>query len=79
MDKYDLRFAADNEAGERCVSFHAHSTASALELAKESASGKWAELSLNGRSICRMRLVEETGVWLVTPTGRAGDKIPKEI
>ena len=67
MKKYSLRFAADNDAGERTVRFYAHSTANALELAKESANGDWAELSEDGALICKMQLVEETGVWLIQP------------
>ena len=67
MKSYSLRFAAGNDVGEKTVRFYAHSTANALELAKESASGDWAQLSEDGKLICRMRLVEETGVWLVEP------------
>lgn len=63
--QYSLKFAADNSAGEQTVSFYAHSTAGALEIAKTSADGDWAELYNGGRMVCRMRLVEETGVWLV--------------
>jgi len=68
MDKYYLRFAAENHSGEKTVAFYAHSTANALDLAKESASGDWAELYFNGHSVCKMKLVAETGVWLVQPT-----------
>ncbi len=69
MDRYSLRFAAENQTGEKTVAFHAHSTAQALDLAKESASGDWAELYLNGKSVCKMQLVGEDGVWFVQPTG----------
>ena len=65
MDRYSLRFAAENQKGEKTVAFYAHSTASALDLARDTASGDWAELSLNGNLLCRMKLVAETGVWLV--------------
>ncbi|MBV7265811.1 hypothetical protein [Erythrobacter ani] len=65
MIQYSLKFAADNFEGEKTVSFYAHSTAGALEIAKNSADGDWAELYQGGQLVCRMRLVEETGVWLV--------------
>lgn len=65
MDKYSLRFATANNAGETTVSFYAHSTSSALDLARESASGDWAELYLNGASVCTMQMVADTGVWRV--------------
>ena len=67
LEKYSLRFADASEAGERTVKFYAHSTTRALELAQETACGDWAELAKNGKAICKMRLVEETGVWLVQP------------
>jgi len=67
VKKYSLRFAADTMAGERVVRFYAHSTSNALDLAKESAHGDWAELSDDETIICRMKLVEETGVWLIEP------------
>ncbi|MGB3806683.1 MAG: hypothetical protein WA936_05750 [Erythrobacter sp.] len=65
MDRYSLRYCSPDGDGERTVAFYAHSTSRALDLAKEAAGGDWAELYLNGKSVCRMRLVEETGVWLV--------------
>ncbi|MBD2843425.1 hypothetical protein [Erythrobacter rubeus] len=68
MIQYSLKFAADNSAGEQTVSFYAHSTAGALEIAKNSADGDWAELYQGDALVCRMRLVEETGVWLVEPS-----------
>jgi len=68
MDRYELRFASGIGAGKKTVSFYAHSTAQALDLARETASGERAEMYLNGRSICRMRLVQDTGVWLIQRT-----------
>lgn len=68
MDKYELRYAALNEAGATTITFYAHSTANALEMARDSASGSWAELFLNGALVCKMQLVEETGVWLLAPS-----------
>ncbi|MEM7667157.1 MAG: hypothetical protein AAF250_14975 [Pseudomonadota bacterium] len=68
MDKYELRYAASNEAGATTITFYAHSTANALEMARDSASGSWAELYLNGALVCKMQLVEETGVWLLAPS-----------
>ena len=77
MKKYSLRFATDKDGGERTVRFYANSTANALELAKESAQGgapsaAWAILSEDDLPICRLKLMEETGVWLVEPTKRPG-------
>lgn len=74
MKKYSLRFAADTKAGERVVRFYAHSTSNALDLAKESAHGDWAELSDDESIICRMKLVEDTGVWLIEPAKDQDDK-----
>ncbi|GMN02244.1 hypothetical protein [Erythrobacter sp. MTPC3] len=67
MIKYTLRFAAEDSEGEHKVSFHAHSTAGALDVAKNSAKGDWADLYERDTLICRMQLVEESGVWLVKP------------
>jgi hypothetical protein len=73
LDRYALRFATDNEAGERTVNFLAHSTINALDLAKECANGDWAELSLKGKVICKMRLLEGTDVWLIEGAPRGGE------
>ncbi len=65
MIKYTLTYSADDMGEEANVTFYAHSTANALTLAREAASGDWAVLSTGGKTVCRMRLVEESGVWLV--------------
>ncbi len=65
MTKYTLTYSSDYGGTEANVTFYAHSTANALTLAREAASGDWAVLSANGKTVCRMRLVEESGVWLV--------------
>lgn len=67
MIKYTLRFVADQSDAEQKVSFYAHSTAGALDVAKKSAEGDWAALYEKDKLICRMQLVEESGVWLVKP------------
>ena len=67
MLKYSLCFEADNEDGEQTLTFYARSTTGALDTAKLAAEGEWAELYQDKRLICRLRLVEETGVWLVVP------------
>ncbi len=71
MLKYSLRFASDNEIGEQTLTFYAHSTSGALDTAKEAAEGSWAELYEDGKLLCRLRLVEDTGVWLVNPASKA--------
>ena len=78
MDNYSLRYTAAPQAGivtpgEKTVTFYAHSTGNALELAKEAAGGDRAELFRNGKSVCRMKLVGETGVWLVQRSHEPGD------
>lgn len=65
MQNYQLRFACEDLASEQSISFYAHSTAGALEIAQERAVGDWAELHSDGRLVSRMRLVDETGVWLI--------------
>ncbi len=65
MENYSLKFEADTASGEQTLRFHEKSVSGALEFAKESARGDWAELYRNEKLICRMRLVSETGVWLV--------------
>lgn len=67
MDDYSLTFAADTESGVRTLYFHERSIGGALEVAKERASGHWAELRKGNQLICKMELIEKTGVWLVQP------------
>jgi|GEM_PF-5002991 len=62
---YAITFDGGQEAGEQTVSFHADSTSTALEVAAREAKGDWANLSHDGRLLCKMKLVSETGVWLV--------------
>lgn len=65
MLKFKLRYARATDGRDETLSFLAQSTAGALETAKLEADGDWAELYQDGQSICRLRLVEETGVWLI--------------
>ncbi len=71
MDEYTLTYSADEIGTEANVTFFAHSTANALTLAREAASGDWAVLSSRGKTVCRMRLVEDSGVWLIEPLREA--------
>lgn len=66
MLEYTLRYADDSDDVQE-VTFFAHSTGGALDTAKRAAEGSWAELYEGKNLICRLRLVERTGVWLVSP------------
>lgn len=65
MVDYSLVFAADTESGTRTLRFSERSVSGALEVAKQRAQGNWAELFAGEELICRLELVDETGVWLV--------------
>lgn len=71
MVDYSLTFAADTPSGVRTLTFHEHSVGGAMEVAKEHARGDWAELRHGDQLICRMELVDGSGVWLVR---RGSDK-----
>lgn len=66
MTEYTLRFRPDYAGEEEALVFTAQSMADALDYAKERAEGTQAELLVDGKAVCMMRLVEETGVWLVS-------------
>ncbi len=68
---YTLTFDGGPAAGEQTVSFHAESTSTALEMATREAKGDWAKLSLDGRLLCKMKLVSETGVWLLETSNQS--------
>lgn len=53
MATYRLNYAEDGLGLEKRVEFDADSPAHALEIARCEAEGRWAELSVEGRSICR--------------------------
>lgn len=65
MVDYSLKFAADTESGTRTLHFNERSVSGALEVAKQRASGSWAELYQGDVLVCSMELVDATGVWLV--------------
>lgn len=65
MHRYELKYETPDPLETKSFSFEAYSFAGALDVAKQEACGEWAELYENGRPICRMELVENTGVWLV--------------
>ncbi|MBV7258375.1 hypothetical protein [Erythrobacter crassostreae] len=67
MLKYRLLFVAHEDEGIRELMFNARSTSGALDTAKRAAEGDWAELYQGDELLCNLRLVEETGVWLVMP------------
>ncbi|XUU60877.1 hypothetical protein ACRAQ6_00970 [Erythrobacter sp. HA6-11] len=70
MTQYSLVFAADTKSGVEKLTFHERSVGGALEVAKERARGDWAELFEGDLLLCRIELVDETGVWLVRPTSK---------
>lgn len=67
MLNYSLRYGSSDKERVQTLSFYAHSTAGALDLAKQSAGGDWAELFQDGQLLCRLRLVDDAGVWAVFP------------
>jgi len=69
LAQYTLKFAADTDAGEQTLTFFEEALGGALEIAKKSATGNWAELSEEGKLLYRMELVHDTGVWRVIPHG----------
>ena len=67
MEKYTLFFSTGIGDEEKSLEFDAHSTAAALDTAKQEARGTRARLTLGGKPVCKMRLIEETGVWFIEP------------
>ncbi|MXO49428.1 hypothetical protein GRI69_14325 [Erythrobacter vulgaris] len=65
MATYQLRYAAPGPGDIKRLEFEARTLPGALDIAKKETRGTWAELCHEGRTICRLELVAETGVWLV--------------
>ncbi len=65
MATYQLRYAAPGPEDIKRLEFEARTLPGALDIAKKETRGTWAELCLEDRTICRLELVAETGVWLV--------------
>lgn len=65
MPHYQLRYAAPDHNSVDSYSFEARTLGGALDIARKSARGDWAELCENGRPICFLELVSDNGVWLV--------------
>lgn len=65
MQRYDLRYAAKEPHRIDTLSFEARSLGGALDIARKSARGEWAELYEDGRPVCQLELVVGSGVWLV--------------
>lgn len=68
MTEYTLRFRPHGGAKSKEETFSAPTVGDALDIAKDRASGKEAELLLDGKRLCTLTLVEDTGVWLVKRT-----------
>ncbi|WP_435418251.1 hypothetical protein WAB17_01345 [Parerythrobacter aurantius] len=64
-----LVFEGDGPGDRESLSFRALSLESALEVAKKSAVGEWAELHEDGQPVCRMQLIDASGVWRVSRAG----------
>lgn len=71
MTEYTLRFRPRPGAEQKEETFSASSVGEALDIAKRRATGKEAELLLDGRRLCTLALVEDSGVWLVKQTAEA--------
>lgn len=68
MTSYTIRFVPKDKTSEVTLSFKAHSTAGALEVAQRIAEGSWATLYRGNDELCRMQLIEEHGLWRVIRT-----------
>lgn len=66
MQKYVLRFEGKDPADFQEVTFSAPSVQDALEVAKSYPIADWAELYQDGVALCRMQLMDDNGVWLVS-------------
>lgn len=66
MQKYVLRFESRNPPEAQEVTFSAPSVQDALEVAKSYPITDWAELYQDGVALCRMQLMDDSGVWLVS-------------
>ena len=71
MTEYTLRFRPRSGAERKEETFSAPTVGDALDIAKRRATGKEAELMVDGRCVCTLTLVEDTGVWLVKRTAEA--------
>ncbi len=65
MARYDLKYAPNSDGIVEMFSFEERSLSGALDMARKLARGDWAELYREGRPVCQMELVAESGVWLV--------------
>ena len=66
MQTYTLIYPAPGGKTRETYEFQALSLESALEVAKRSAVGEWAELHEDGMPVCRMQLVDSSGLWRVS-------------
>lgn len=73
MLRYQLKYQTRNHE-EEVLDFYARSLNGALEFAKAKAQGKWALLCEEDRPICRLELVQDSGVWLVEPQHQHEDQ-----
>lgn len=65
MHRYDLRYAVNGMTEIDTISFDALTLGGALDIARRSAQGHWAELYEDGRPVCELELIIDSGVWLV--------------
>ena len=66
MQRYTLRYEEPDKDRAQTVEFRAVSLESALEMAKRYAVGEWAELLEEDVPVCRMQLLDSSGVWRVS-------------
>ncbi|WP_155805927.1 hypothetical protein [Erythrobacter litoralis] len=65
MADYSLRCSGSQDIGAEEIHFSALSFDGALNLAKKHLNGRQAVLLEDGRPICSMQMVSETGAWLI--------------
>ncbi len=64
MPRYCLKYSGSDHSVQS-IYFEARTLGGALDIARKSALGDWAELSEDERPVCSLELVSDDGVWLV--------------
>lgn len=70
MRYYTLIYRDPDGAGNIEHAFEAVSLDGALEVAKRLVAGDWAELREDGIAVCRMQLVDSSGLWRIAGANR---------
>lgn len=71
MRHYTLVYRDPDGTGNLEHGFEAVSLDGALEVAKRLVVGEWAELREDGVAVCRMQLVDSSGLWRIVGLSRS--------